>query len=91
MSVSVEEKRIKWAAWYRAYEMTGGRYCTLAKADVGHDLRSEWFGVAFPTDVGEFQVKFDSERGEETVQGGLWDVGRVLRQNGYQTVPLVKH
>lgn len=48
LSVSIEEKPIKWVAWYRTY---------------GHNLRSEWFGVAFPTDVGEFQVKFDSDRG----------------------------
>lgn len=72
-----------WTAYYLTPANNGS--CSLTQSIVGHDLRSEWFGVKVPGIMGgTIAMSFDSEDGEKTIRGDRNQVAKTLRQNGYQ-------
>lgn len=85
------EEKPTWMAFYRSRIKDGK--CSLAQSSVGHDLRSEWFGVTVPIVMGELTISFDSKDGEKTFRGNRNQITKILRQNGYLISPfdLPKH
>lgn len=89
IQVDFSRESPEWKAYYRTRIKDGK--ISLAQAKVGHDLRSEWFGVTIPILVfGESESMyacFDTDSGEKTIRGDRNQITAILRQNGYLISP----